>query len=76
MAIVQNANEEHQFVFAVNAISMVKSDALFSYLAPTNVIAWLLAPLRYVLPFRQFVRINRNCHQSYSFPSPLSHLRL
>ena len=59
MAIVQNANEEHQFVFAVNTISMVKSDALFSYIAPTNVIAWLLAPLRFVLPFRQFVRINR-----------------
>ena len=52
MAIVQNANEEHQFLFAVNTISMVKSDALFSYIAPTNVIAWLLTPLRYVLPFR------------------------
>ena len=59
MAVVQNANEEHQFVFAVNAISMVKSDALFSYVAPTNVIAWILAPLRFVLPFRQFVRLNR-----------------
>lgn len=60
MAIVQNANDEHQFVFAVNTISMVKSDALFSYVAPTNVIAWILAPLRLVLPFRQFVRVNRN----------------
>lgn len=59
MAVVQNANEEHQFVFAVNAISMVKSDALFSYIAPTNVIAWILAPLRFILPFRQFVRLNR-----------------
>jgi hypothetical protein len=59
MAVVQNANEEHQFVFAVNTISMVKSDALFSYVAPTNVIAWLLAPLRFILPFRQFIRINR-----------------
>ena len=68
MAIVQNANEEHQFVFAVNAISMVKSDALFSYVAPTNVIAWLLAPLRYVLPFRQFVRINRTVIKVTHFP--------
>ena len=68
MAIVQNANEEHQFVFAVNAISMVKSDALFSYVAPTNVIAWLLAPLRYVLPFRQFVRINRTVIKATHFP--------
>ncbi|KAI9801796.1 MAG: hypothetical protein M1825_003169 [Sarcosagium campestre] len=59
MAIVANANEEHQFLFAVNAISMVKSDALFSYIAPTNVIAWLLTPLRYVVSFRQYVRLNR-----------------
>ena len=68
MAIVQNANEEHQFVFAVNTISMVKSDALFSYVAPTNVIAWLLAPLRYVLPFRQFVRLNRTVIKVTHFP--------
>lgn len=59
MAIVQNANEEHQFVFAVNTISMVKSDALFSYVAPTNVLAWLIAPLRFVMPFRKFIKINR-----------------
>lgn len=59
MAIVQNANEEHQFLFAVNTISLVKSDALFSYVAPTNVIAWLLTPLRFFLPFRQFLRFNR-----------------
>ncbi|KAF2423680.1 hypothetical protein EJ08DRAFT_595708 [Tothia fuscella] len=59
MAIVQNANEEHQFLFAVNTISMVKSDALFSYIAPTNVLGWLLAPLRHVMSFRQFVRMNR-----------------
>ena len=68
MAIVQNANEEHQFVFAVNTISMVKSDALFSYVAPTNVVAWLLAPLRFVLPFRQFVRINRTVIKVTHFP--------
>ena len=59
MAIVQNANEEHQFVFAVNTISMVKSDALFPYIAPTNIIGWVLTPLRYFLPLRQFVRFNR-----------------
>ena len=68
MAIVQNANEEHQFVFAVNTISMVKSDALFSYVAPTNVIAWLLAPLRFVLRFRHFVRINRTVIKVTHFP--------
>ena len=68
MAIVQNANEEHQFVFAVNTISMVKSDALFSYVAPTNVFAWILAPLRFMLPFRQFIRINRTVIKATHFP--------
>lgn len=59
LAIVANANEEHQFVFAVNTISMVKSDALFSYVAPSNIVAWVLTPLRYIMPLRQFVKINR-----------------
>ena len=59
MRIVQNADQEHQFLFAVNAISMVKSDALFSYVAPTNLLAWVITPLRYVMPFKQFVRLNR-----------------
>lgn len=59
MRIVQNANQEHQFLFAVNTISMVKSDALFSYVAPTNIIAWVVTPLRSVMPFRQFIRLNR-----------------
>ena len=59
MAIVQNANEEHQFLFAVNTISHVKSDALFSYVAPTNILQWLLVPLRYFVPFRQYVKVNR-----------------
>ena len=68
MSVVQNANEEHQFVFAVNTISMVKSDALFSYVAPTNVIAWLLAPLRFAIPFRQFVGINRTVIKATHFP--------
>jgi hypothetical protein len=60
MAIVQNANEEHLFLFAVNTISNVKSDALFSYIAPTNILGWILSPLRYVMPFRQFVWLNRS----------------
>ncbi|KAF2734951.1 hypothetical protein EJ04DRAFT_465661 [Polyplosphaeria fusca] len=59
MAIVQNANEEHQFLFAVNTISMVKSDALFSYIPPTNILGWLVIPLKYCMPFRAFVRFNR-----------------
>ncbi|KAL5384599.1 hypothetical protein PMIN03_004994 [Paraphaeosphaeria minitans] len=59
MAVVQNANEEHQFLFAVNTISMVKSDALFSYIAPTNLVGWLLIPLKHCMPLKNFVRLNR-----------------
>lgn len=68
MAIVQNGNEEHQFLLAVNTISMVKSDALFSYVAPTNILAWLVSPLRYLMPFRQFVRFNRTIIKITHFP--------
>ncbi|KAH6614174.1 hypothetical protein C7974DRAFT_72229 [Boeremia exigua] len=59
MKIVQNANEEHQFLFAVNTISMVKSDALFSYIPPTNIVGWLLIPIKYTMSFKRFVRMNR-----------------
>ncbi|KAI9889527.1 MAG: hypothetical protein M1814_005221 [Vezdaea aestivalis] len=68
MAIVANANEEHQFVFAINVISTVKSDALFSYVAPTNILAWALTPLRYFVPFRRFVKINRTVIKVTHFP--------
>ncbi|KAF2855754.1 hypothetical protein T440DRAFT_414509 [Plenodomus tracheiphilus IPT5] len=59
MAVVKNAEEEHQFLFAVNTISMVKSDALFSYIPPTNIIGWLLIPLKYMMSFKRFLRMNR-----------------
>jgi hypothetical protein len=59
MAIVQNANEEHQFLFAVNTISMVKSDALFSYIPPTNIMGWLAIPLKYFMSFKRFIKLNR-----------------
>lgn len=72
MAIVQNANEEHQFLFAVNTISMVKSDALFSYVAPTNILSWLVSPLRFIIPFRQFVKFNRTIIKVTHFPILLS----
>jgi len=68
MAIVSNANEEHQFVFAVNTISMVKNDALFSYVAPTNIFAWALTPLRTCLPFRMFIKLNRTVIKVTHFP--------
>jgi hypothetical protein len=68
MAIVSNANEEHQFVFAVNTISMVKNDALFSYVAPSNIFAWLLTPMRFFLPFRVFIKLNRTVIKITHFP--------
>ncbi|KAF2157516.1 hypothetical protein K461DRAFT_289823 [Myriangium duriaei CBS 260.36] len=68
MAVVQNANEEHQFLFAVNTISMVKSDALFSYIPPTNLVSWTISPLRFIMPFRQFVKINRTIIKVTHFP--------
>ncbi|RYP55042.1 hypothetical protein DL768_000358 [Monosporascus sp. mg162] len=36
MAITSNAREEHQFLFAINTISMVKNDALFSQFVLLN----------------------------------------
>ncbi|PNS18344.1 Calcium channel YVC1 [Sphaceloma murrayae] len=68
MAIVRNAEEEHQFLFAVNTISMVKSDALFSYIAPTNVLSWAISPLRFIMPFRRFVKLNRTVIKITHFP--------
>ncbi|SMY27948.1 unnamed protein product [Zymoseptoria tritici ST99CH_1A5] len=68
MAIVKNAEEEHQFLFAVNTISMVKSDALFSYVAPTNIIGWALSPFRFLMPLRQYVRLNRTIIKATHFP--------
>lgn len=68
MAIVKNAEEEHQFLFAVNTISMVKSDALFSYIPPSNVFGWALSPLRYLIPLRQFVKFNRTIIKATHFP--------
>ncbi|KAI1143043.1 hypothetical protein F5Y05DRAFT_140526 [Hypoxylon sp. FL0543] len=68
MAIASNANEEHQFLFAINTISMVKNDALFSYIAPGNIFAWVLMPLRYVMPIRQFVILNRTAIKLTHFP--------
>ncbi|OTA94477.1 hypothetical protein M434DRAFT_394748 [Hypoxylon sp. CO27-5] len=68
MAIASNANEEHQFLFAINTISMVKNDSLFSYIAPGNIFAWILMPFRYVMPIRQFVILNRTVIKLTHFP--------
>jgi hypothetical protein len=57
-----------RFVFAINTISMVKNDALFSYIAPGNIFAWLLMPLRYCIPLKQFVWLNRFVIKATHFP--------
>ncbi|KAK3318450.1 hypothetical protein B0H66DRAFT_477234 [Apodospora peruviana] len=68
MSIASNANQEHQFLFAINTISMVKNDALFSYVAPGNIFAWLFMPLRYCMPMKQFVWLNRSVIKLTHFP--------
>ncbi|GKT45599.1 calcium channel YVC1 [Colletotrichum spaethianum] len=68
MKIASNAREEHQFLFAINTISMVKNDALFSYVAPGNIFAWLLMPMRYCMPLKQFVKLNRTIIKATHFP--------
>lgn len=59
---------EHQFLVAVNTLSLVKSDSLFSYTAPLNLLAWVLHPLRFLVPFRQFVKLNRTAIKVTHFP--------
>lgn len=48
-----------RFLFAINTIAMVKDQSLFSYVAPGNIFAWILMPLRYFMPLRHFVWLNR-----------------
>lgn len=57
-----------RFLFAVNTISMVKNDALFSYVPPGNIFAWLLLPLRYCMPLKHYVSLNRFVIKATHFP--------
>lgn len=47
---------------------MVKNDSLFSYVAPVNILAWALTPLRFFMPMRQFVWLNRTVIKATHFP--------
>ncbi|AOW00348.1 hypothetical protein LXG23DRAFT_39146 [Yarrowia lipolytica] len=60
-AVSTNAYEEVKFLFAVNTITMIKSESssLFSYAPPLNLLEWVVRPLYYVLPLRQFLVLNR-----------------
>ncbi|KAL1868760.1 hypothetical protein VTK73DRAFT_3512 [Phialemonium thermophilum] len=68
MSIASNASEEHQFLFAINTISEIKNDSLFSYVAPGNIFAWALMPLRYCMSLRRFVALNRMVIKITHFP--------
>ncbi|OIW31961.1 hypothetical protein CONLIGDRAFT_652827 [Coniochaeta ligniaria NRRL 30616] len=67
-SIARNASEEHQFLFAINTVSQIKNDALFAYIAPGNIFAWMLMPLRYCMPLRQFVWLNRTIIKATHLP--------
>lgn len=64
----QLTNLSCRFLFAINTISMVKNDALFSYVAPGNIFAWLLMPFRYCMPLHHFVWLNRLVIKATHFP--------
>lgn len=66
--VIANAHEEHQYLFALNTILAVKSDALFFYQAPLNLIEWFLAPLALVMPRPRWIRLNRYFIKVTHFP--------
>lgn len=58
-ALSQNATSEIQFRRAVLTFEGVKSDSLFAYRPPTNLLAFLiLLPLKFVLTPRWFHKVN------------------
>ncbi|WVN86773.1 uncharacterized protein L203_101945 [Cryptococcus depauperatus CBS 7841] len=68
-AINQNAQQEHLFQRVVKTVEGVKSDALFSYLPPINIIAFIiLVPLGWYASPRTFHRINVFAIRLTSFP--------
>lgn len=69
-AVIENANEEHQYMFAVNTITMIKSESssLFAYTAPLNVLEWIIRPLFYCMPLRRFLVLNRTVIKVTHFP--------
>ncbi|KAG4302311.1 hypothetical protein PCK1_001583 [Pneumocystis canis] len=54
-----NAYEEHQFLFAINTISSVKSDAYFFYQTPFNILQWIIYPLSYILSKQNYLKLNQ-----------------
>ncbi|WVQ78363.1 hypothetical protein IAT38_000448 [Cryptococcus sp. DSM 104549] len=68
-AINQNAQQEHLFQRVVKTVEGVKTDALFSYLPPINILAFaILVPLSWTCSPRTLHRINVFGIRLTSFP--------
>ncbi|KIR79851.1 nonselective cation channel [Cryptococcus gattii EJB2] len=68
-AINQNAQREHLFQRVVKTVEGVKTDALFSYLPPINILAFaILVPLSWTVSPRTLHRINVFAIRLTSFP--------
>ncbi|KAG5439296.1 hypothetical protein PCANB_001595 [Pneumocystis canis] len=63
-----NAYEEHQFLFAINTISSVKSDAYFFYQTPFNILQWIIYPLSYILSKQNYLKLNQYVIKVTHFP--------
>jgi hypothetical protein len=49
-------------------MAMAKADAPFCYVPPVNIFAWVLMPLRYAMPRRQYVALNHAVVRVTHFP--------
>lgn len=68
-AINQNAQQEHLFQRVVKTVEGVKTDALFSYLPPINILAFaILVPLSWIVSARTLHRINVFAIRLTNFP--------
>ncbi|OXG91252.1 nonselective cation channel [Cryptococcus neoformans D17-1] len=68
-AINQNAQQEHLFQRVVKTVEGVKTDALFSYFPPINILAFaILVPLSWTVSARTLHRINVFAIRLTSFP--------
>ncbi|KAJ9498444.1 hypothetical protein H2202_006131 [Exophiala xenobiotica] len=70
--IVGNAVQEIQFRRAVLTFEGVKSDAIFAYLPPFNILALLIMlPLKWTISERMFHKINVGAVRTLNFPALL-----
>ncbi|ODQ52141.1 hypothetical protein SAICODRAFT_26201 [Saitoella complicata NRRL Y-17804] len=67
-SVYHNADEEHQFLFAVNTTSSVKSEAVFIYQSPLNLLEWSIRPLALFMSRYRFIRMNRLLIKVTHFP--------